>query len=116
MSDCIFCKIVNGEIPAQVIYNGPHTTAFRDINPQAPVHVLIVPNHHIHDIRDWAAYDGDILQELFQTANQVADMEGVVQSGYRLLFNYGDDAMLSVPHLHLHLLGGRPLGPMVMPL
>jgi histidine triad (HIT) family protein len=115
MTDCIFCKIINGEIPSQIIYNGTSTTAFRDINPAAPTHVLIVPNRHIEHIRDWGAFDGDILSEMFQTANQVAQMEGIDGSGYRLMFNYGPDANLMVPHLHLHLLGGRPLGPMVMP-
>lgn len=114
MNDCIFCKIARGEIPANIVFNGPNVTAFRDINPQAPVHILIIPNQHVADIRDWNAYSG-ILNEMFQTANQVADMEGLGASGYRLLFNYGADAGLTVPHLHLHLLGGRNLGPMVMP-
>ena len=113
MTDCIFCKIVNGEIPGEIVYNGANTTAFRDINPAAPTHILIVPNRHIEHIRDWAAFDGDILKEMFQTANQVAEMEGIAESGYRLLINYGADANLVVPHLHLHLLGGKPLGPMV---
>lgn len=113
MTDCIFCKIVNGDIPAHVVYNGPNTMAFRDISPQAPVHVLIIPRRHVEHIRDWAALDGDLLAEMFQTANQVADMEGVAESGYRLMFNYGADANLMVPHLHLHLVGGKPLGRMV---
>ncbi len=114
MSDCIFCKIVSGDIPAQVVYNGPNTTAFRDINPQAPVHILIIPNHHIEHIRDWGAYDHNILTEMFQTANTVAEMEGIADSGYRLMFNYGADGGMDVYHLHLHLLGGRTLGPMVV--
>lgn len=113
MTDCIFCKIVAGEIPAEIVYNGPNVTAFRDINPVAPTHILIVPNRHIEHIRDWAAFDGDILAEMIQTANQVAEMEGIAESGYRLIINYGPDANLVVPHLHLHLVGGRPLGRMV---
>ncbi len=113
MTDCIFCKIVNGEIPADVIYNGVNVTAFRDINPVAPVHVLIVPNRHIDHIRDPRAVEDDVLKEMFQVANEVAAMEGVAESGYRLLINYGPDANLVVPHLHLHLIGGKPLGPMV---
>ena len=113
MTDCIFCKIVNGEIPAEVVYNGTNVTAFRDINPVAPVHILIVPNRHIDHIRDPRAFEDDVLKEMIQVANQVADMEGVAESGYRLLVNYGPDANLVVPHLHLHLIGGRPLGPMV---
>jgi histidine triad (HIT) family protein len=113
MTDCIFCKIISGDIPADIIYNGANVTAFRDINPVAPVHILIIPNNHIDHIRDWRALDGDILKEMFQVANEVAVMEGVNESGYRLLINYGPDANLVVPHLHLHLIGGKPLGPMV---
>ncbi len=113
MNECIFCKIINGEIPAEVVYNGANVTAFRDINPVAPVHVLIVPNRHVDDIRDARAFEGDVLKEMFQVANEVAEMEGIAESGYRLLINYGRDANLVVPHLHLHLIGGRPLGPMV---
>lgn len=115
MTDCIFCKIVNGEAPAQVVYNGVNVTAFRDVNPAAPVHILIVSNRHIDDIRDPRAFEDDVLKEMFQVANEVAEMEGVAASGYRLLINYGPDANLMVPHLHLHLLGGKPLGPMVAP-
>ncbi len=115
MSDCIFCKIVAGELPAQVVFNGPNVTAYRDINPMAPTHILIVPNHHVEHIRDWGAIDGALLSEMVQAANEIAEMEGIAESGYRLIFNYGPDANLVVPHLHLHLLGGRPLGPMVLP-
>jgi histidine triad (HIT) family protein len=113
MTDCIFCKIVNGEVPSDIVYRGAHVTAFRDINPAAPVHILIVPNRHIDDIRDPRAFEDDVLKEMFEAANRVAEQEGIATSGYRLLFNYGPDANLVVPHLHLHLLGGRPLGPMV---
>ncbi len=113
MTDCIFCKIIQGELPSQTVYNSENVTAFRDINPVAPVHILIVPNRHIDHIRDPRAFEDDILKEMFWVANQVAEMEGIAESGYRLLFNYGPDANLVVPHLHLHLLGGRPLGPMV---
>jgi len=113
MTDCIFCKIVQGELPAAVIFNGPNTIAFHDIYPQAPVHVLIIPTRHIDHIRDEAAFSDGILAEMFQAANQVAELVGVAESGYRLLFNYGADANLVVPHLHLHLLGGKSLGRMV---
>ena len=116
MSTCIFCKIVDGEIPATVVYRNAHVTVFRDIHPAAPVHILIIPNQHIDNICDTRALTGDVLAQLFQAANQVAASEGIDESGYRLMLNYGPDASLTVPHLHLHLLGGRPLGPMVMPL
>lgn len=113
MTDCIFCKIVAGEIPAEIVYNGAHVTAFRDINPVAPVHILIIPNRHIDDIRDVRAFEDDVLKEMFQVANEVAAMEGIAESGYRLIMNYGPDANLVVPHLHLHLVGGKPLGRMI---
>ncbi len=113
MTDCIFCKIVAGDIPADIVYKGEQVTAFRDINPVAPVHILIIPNHHIDDIRDSRAFEGDVLKEMVRVANEVAAMEGIAESGYRLLINYGPDANLVVPHLHLHLIGGKPLGPMV---
>ena len=115
MTDCIFCKIVNGDLSATIVHKGAHVTAFRDIHPAAPVHVLVVPNRHIADVRALQADDAEALTEMFLVANQVAAAEGLAQSGYRLLFNYGPDANLVVPHLHLHLLGGRPLGPMVTP-
>jgi len=113
MTDCIFCKIVAGDIPADIVYSDEQVTAFRDINPVAPVHILIIPNRHVDDIRDQRAFKGDLLKEMIQVANEVAAMEGIAESGYRLLINYGPDANLVVPHLHLHLIGGKPLGPMV---
>lgn len=114
MSDCIFCKIVAGDIPAAIVYRDADVTAFRDIHPAAPVHVLVVPNQHVDSIRDVRALAPSILPAMFRAANHVAQQEGVGESGYRLLLNYGPDAALTVPHLHLHVLGGRPLGPMVM--
>jgi histidine triad (HIT) family protein len=113
MTDCIFCKIVAGDIPADIVYSDEQVTAFRDINPVAPVHILIIPNRHADDIRDQRAFEDDLLKEMIQVANEVAAMEGIAESGYRLLINYGPDANLVVPHLHLHLIGGKPLGPMV---
>ncbi len=113
MTDCIFCKIVAGEIPADVVFKNEYVTAFRDINPVAPVHILVVPNRHVDHIRDDAAFEDDVLKEMFRAANEVAHQAGIAGSGYRLLINYGPDANLVVPHLHLHVIGGRPLGPMV---
>lgn len=115
MSDCLFCKIVAGDIPATVVYRDETVTAFRDIHPAAPIHILVVPNRHVDDIRDPRALAPDLLPAMLGAANRVAQEEGVGESGYRLLLNYGPDAALTVPHLHLHVLGGRPLGPMVMP-
>ncbi len=115
MTDCIFCRIVSGEISAALVYQDETVTAFRDINPAAPVHILVVPNQHVDDIRDARALAPDIMPAMVRVANIVAQQAGVGESGYRLLLNYGPDANLTVPHLHLHVLGGRPLGPMVMP-
>ncbi len=115
MTDCIFCKIVRGDIPAAIVYRDEVVTAFQDIHPAAPVHILVVPNQHVDDIRDARALASDLLPAMYRAANLVAQQAGVGESGYRLLLNYGPDANLTVPHLHLHVLGGRPLGPMVMP-
>jgi histidine triad (HIT) family protein len=110
MSDCLFCKIVAGEIPATTVLDTEHSLAFRDLNPQAPTHVLVVPKEHVAHAGELTAAHGDLLGHLFETAARVAEQEGVAAGGYRLVFNVGDDAGNTVPHLHLHLLGGRTLG------
>jgi histidine triad (HIT) family protein len=107
--DCLFCRIVAGEVPADVVLEGEDTLAFRDINPQAPVHVLVIPRRHIDNAATVAAGDAEVVAELLLTARAVAEQEGVLDSGYRLVFNVGDDALNSVPHLHLHVVGGRRL-------
>jgi histidine triad (HIT) family protein len=101
---------VAGEIPSTLVYSDEQVVAFRDVNPQAPVHVLIVPRHHIAGINTPEGEDGAILSALVRAANQIARAEGVGESGYRLVWNVGPNAGQSVFHLHLHLLGGRPLG------
>jgi histidine triad (HIT) family protein len=110
--DCLFCKIVAGEVPSEQVAATAGTYAFRDIEPAAPVHVLVVPRRHIDDAGTLGtdSSDADVLGELFATARAVARSEGVEASGYRLVFNVGDDAANSVGHLHLHVLGGRRLG------
>jgi histidine triad (HIT) family protein len=109
-SDCLFCKIIAGDIPSDEVASSAGTYAFRDINPGAPVHVLVVPRRHITSAAAVTADDGPILAEMIATAQQVARQEGVADSGYRLVMNVGDDALNSVPHLHLHVLGGKRLG------
>lgn len=109
MSDCLFCKIVNKEIPAKIVLQNQEVTAFRDINPQAPTHILIVPNAHIPGSSAIAAQDGPLLSAMFAAAQQLAQSEGIAASGYRLVFNEGPNAGQSVFHLHLHLLGGRSM-------
>jgi histidine triad (HIT) family protein len=108
--DCLFCRIVAGELESDVVRSSERSFAFRDINPQAPVHVLVVPRRHIEDARALTLSDGEDLADLLAVANEVAVSEGVAESGYRLLWNVGKDAQNSVGHLHLHVLGGRPMG------
>lgn len=110
MSDCLFCKIVAGEIPATKVLETDRSLAFRDLNPQAPTHVLVVPKRHVTHAGELTADHGNDLGDLFETAARVAEQEGVADGGYRLVFNVGDDAGNTVPHLHLHVLGGRQLG------
>jgi histidine triad (HIT) family protein len=108
--DCLFCGIVAGEVPADIVRTDELTVAFRDINPQAPVHVLVVPKRHIVDAAAVTDIDPAEVAALLTTARAVADAEGVSgeDRGYRLVFNVGPDALNSVAHLHLHLLAGRP--------
>ncbi len=107
MAECLFCRIVRGELSAQIVHQDETVTAFRDINPQAPVHLLIVPNEHIGSVAEVGADHGPVLAALVTTANRLAAQEGLAERGYRLVLNMGPDAGMSVPHLHLHLLGGR---------
>lgn len=109
MSDCIFCKIVAGEIPSTEVTSSSGTYAFRDINPAMPSHVLVVPRAHIESADTLRPEHAGVLAEMFDTAQKVARQEGLAEKGYRLVFNVGEDALNSVPHLHLHVLGGRPM-------
>ncbi|MFI9380167.1 histidine triad nucleotide-binding protein [Kutzneria sp. NPDC052558] len=109
-ADCLFCKIVAGDIPATVVHDGERTLAFRDINPQARVHVLVVPKQHHCDAAALAAADPQLLADVISTGAEVAKAEGIADSGYRLVFNTGDDAGRTVFHAHLHVLGGEQLG------
>jgi len=107
--DCPFCGILAGRVPADVVHEGPNTLAFRDIKPAAPVHVLVIPRHHVISAATVEAADAEVIAEMLVTARLVAEQEGIAASGYRLVFNVGEDALNSVPHLHLHVLGGRLL-------
>ena len=110
-ADCLFCGIVAGDVPADVVWTDERTVAFRDLHPQAPIHVLIVPKEHIANAAAVTAADGGDMAALLVAAKAVADGEGIGgdDRGYRLIFNVGPDSSNSVPHLHLHVLGGRPL-------
>jgi len=109
MTDCIFCKIIAGEIPSEKLYTDEQVTAFRDINPVAPTHILIVPNRHIASNNEVTSEDEALVGHLFTTARQLAEQEGIDQSGYRLIINTGPDGGQIVYHLHLHLIGGHKM-------
>jgi histidine triad (HIT) family protein len=110
----IFDRIISKEIPADIVYQDDLVTAFRDINPLAPCHILIVPNKTIATVNDVTAEDEAILGRLFTTAAQIADRETIAEDGYRLIVNCNKHGGQEVFHLHMHLLGGRPLGPMLV--
>ncbi len=107
--DCIFCKIAAGEIPADTIYQDKEVIAFRDINPQAPTHVLLIPRKHITSLTDLPEDESSLVGNMAKVANQLAREEGIAESGYRVVINCGQQGGQLVPHLHMHLLGGRQL-------
>ncbi|MCG5211918.1 histidine triad nucleotide-binding protein [Streptosporangium sp. KLBMP 9127] len=110
MTDCLFCKIAANEIPAELVYETERTLAFRDVNPQAPTHVLVITKAHHADAAALAEADEGLADEVVKTAHAVAVREGTAESGYRLVFNTGPAAGQTVPHVHCHVLGGRDLG------
>ncbi len=109
MSDCLFCKIIAGEIPSEMVYRDEQVTAFRDINPVAPTHILIIPNKHIPTINDLTPEDETLVGHLFTTGRALAKEEGIDESGYRLIINVNRDGGQEIYHLHLHLIGGQKM-------
>ena len=109
MTDCLFCKIVNGDIAADVVFESESALAFRDINPKAPTHVLIIPRRHISTINDIEPDDRELVGSLFTAARTIAADEGIADDGYRVVMNCNEAAGQSVFHIHLHLLAGRQL-------
>ncbi|MCE5187835.1 MAG: histidine triad nucleotide-binding protein [Eubacteriales bacterium] len=109
MSDCIFCKIVSGDIPSKKIYEDEQVIAFHDINPQAPVHILVVPKKHVSGVNELAAGDEALVGHVYGVIARLVRELGVAESGYRVVVNSGADGQQSVPHLHFHVLGGRLL-------
>ena len=107
--DCIFCQIVSGKLPTDIVYQDEEVIAFRDIEPQAPVHLIIIPRRHIPSLVQLSQADLSLVGHMVDIANQLAKREGVAESGYRLVINCGDEGGQLVPHLHMHLLGGRRL-------
>jgi histidine triad (HIT) family protein len=108
-SDCIFCKIASGEIPSELLYEDEDIVVFRDINPLTPVHLLIIPRRHIESLAGMADEDTPMVGKMTRVANQVAREQGISENGYRLTINSGAEAGQVVFHLHMHLMGGRPL-------
>ena len=107
MDDCIFCKIAAGEIPATVVYEDERVLAFEDLNPQMPVHALIIPKEHYANIGD--GVPDDLMGHVFNTVKKVAEIKGIADSGYRVIVNTGSDAQQTAHHLHVHVLGGAPM-------
>ena len=107
MDDCIFCKIAAGEIPATVVYEDERVLAFEDLNPQMPVHALIIPKEHYANIGD--GVPDDLMGHVFNTVKKVSEIKGIADSGYRVIVNTGSDAQQTVHHLHVHVLGGAPM-------
>ncbi len=114
MNDCLFCKIIKKEIPSEIVFQDDSVTVFKDINPLAPVHLLIIPNKHIISVREVEPGDEEILGKLFSAARNTAEELGINDSGYRLIINNGPDANQEIFHLHMHFLGGdkmkHPMG------
>ena len=108
MSNCLFCKIIAGEIPSAKVYEDEKILAFRDIAPQAPTHVLVVPKCHISDVNGITAENSDVIAHIFAVIPRIAEAEGL-ENGYRVVTNCGADAGQTVQHLHFHILGGKPL-------
>jgi histidine triad (HIT) family protein len=108
-TSCLFCRIAAREIPSDIVRESDRLVAFRDTNPQAPTHILIIPKEHVRSISEIEEGHGDLLADVAQAAAQLAQAEGIAESGWRLVTNVGPDAGQSVFHLHFHLLGGRPM-------
>ncbi len=107
---CLFCRIVDGDLPSQEVLATDRTYAFRDLNPAAPTHVLVIPREHIENADTVGPEHAEVLAEMLTAAQRIARQEDIAEGGYRLVFNVGEDTGNSVPHLHLHVLGGRQMG------
>lgn len=113
MNDCIFCKIINKEIPAEIVYDDEEIVGFKDIHPAAPVHILVVPKKHIEKLTDVKPEDHMLIGKIYEVINKVAEMQGIKEKGFRVIINCGEDGGQVVHHLHFHLLGGKNLGPKI---
>jgi histidine triad (HIT) family protein len=109
MTTCLFCRIINGEIPASKVYEDKNSIVFNDINPQAPVHMLAIPKKHYESVHDIKNSDMQIMANLFTAVNKAVELQGLEEKGYRLVVNSGKTANQTVPHIHIHILSGRDL-------
>lgn len=110
MENCLFCKIINKEIPSTIVYEDEEILAFKDINPIAPVHILVIPKKHFNDISEVSEKDSDIIVKIHLVINKIAKEQGIADSGYRIINNCKEDGGQEVKHLHFHLIGGKKLG------
>lgn len=108
--DCIFCKIINKEIPAEIVYEDEEIIGFKDVAPVAPVHILVIPKKHISSLIELKEEDEKIIGKIYTVINKIAKEQGILESGYRVIINCGDDGCQVVKHIHFHLLGGKNLG------
>ena len=110
MQDCIFCKIINKEIPSNIVYEDDEIIAFRDIHPVTPVHILVIPKKHITSLANLEKEDEVVVGKIYGVINKIAKQEGILEKGFRVIVNCGEDGGQEVQHLHFHLLGGKKLG------
>ena len=110
MEDCLFCKIVKGEIPSTKVYEDEEILAFKDINPVAPVHILVIPKKHISSLNEIETEDQMLIGKIFAVIKKIAEEQGIAENGYRVIANCGEDGGQEVKHLHFHILGGKKLG------
>lgn len=110
MNDCIFCKIINKEIPSTIVYEDSEIIAFRDINPVTPIHILVIPKKHIESLIDLKQDDELLIGKIYTVINKIAKQEGISEKGFRVIVNCGEDGGQEVRHLHYHMLGGKKLG------
>ena len=114
MDDCLFCKIVKGEIPSTKVYEDDEILAFNDINPAAPIHILVIPKKHITSLADMSKEDEVVVGKIYGVINKIAEEQGCKNNGYRVIVNCGKDAGQEVMHLHFHLLAGGKMGPKII--
>ncbi len=114
MEDCIFCKIINKEIPSKIIYEDDKVIAFNDINPATPIHILVVPKEHIEKITDIKDENTDLIAHVFKVINKIAKEQGFAEQGFRIINNCGKDSGQEVMHIHFHVLAGKKMGPKIV--